>query len=161
MIDYAKGILTKVEEFINIQLHGIQIGTPYKNLFISSAIKTRKDVLKLKSLGVAHVIDLSGHIDIYADDWISYLYFPFEDIESLPDVDLLRCVVLYGFDIVRLKDEILLVHCTMGLNRSALVTGYIMGFLGIPPKTAIEKIREVRGNSALSNKSFEKFLLEL
>jgi len=153
-------LFDKIRMYFKQRSEGISVNSPYNNLFISSAIRTRDDVIKLKLLGIAHVIDLSGEIDKYADNFISYLYFPFKDEEDLPNMDLLRCVALYGYDLL-IKKEIVLCHWTMGLNRGSLLAGYIMGFCGVNPKETIQRIRNVRGSLALSNKTFEKFLMEL
>lgn len=52
-----------------------------------------------------------------------------------------------------------LVTCNQGRNRSGLVTALALVQLGIPPRKAIQKIRQARGSDALSNPYFVKAIL--
>ena len=52
-----------------------------------------------------------------------------------------------------------LVHCQAGLNRSSLVVGRALVLGGMPPRAAIDLIREKRSPVCLCNPSFEKWLL--
>jgi len=54
-----------------------------------------------------------------------------------------------------------IVACHMGLNRSTLVAGLAMRLLGVPAADAIRAIRAARGPEALSNGTFEDFLLNV
>ncbi len=52
-----------------------------------------------------------------------------------------------------------LVHCQAGLNRSSLVVGRALVLGGMPPRAAVDLIREKRSPACLCNPSFEKWLL--
>ena len=52
-----------------------------------------------------------------------------------------------------------LVRCQAGINRSGLMTALIIMQDGITAKAAIQAVREARGPMALSNPSFEYWLL--
>lgn len=52
-----------------------------------------------------------------------------------------------------------LVRCQMGLNRSALVAGLAMVWLGIDPEHAVALLRERRSPNALINKTYELHVL--
>lgn len=57
--------------------------------------------------------------------------------------------------------ENVLVHCQAGLNRSGLVAGAALIYLGMSPEKAIQALRERRSPIVLSNKTFENYLLSL
>ncbi len=53
----------------------------------------------------------------------------------------------------------IVVNCAAGLNRSGLIVGRALIFLGYEPREAIRLIRAARGPKALFNRTFEEFLL--
>ena len=64
----------------------------------------------------------------------------------------------------RVADEVLagrrvVVHCAAGLNRSGLVVGRALIYMGHRPREAVQLIRVARGRHALFNRAFEEFLL--
>ena len=59
------------------------------------------------------------------------------------------------------RGERVLVRCQMGLNRSGLLVATVLIQRGWDPDEAIERIRERRGDVALSNPEFEAWVLGL
>lgn len=51
-----------------------------------------------------------------------------------------------------------LIHCQAGLNRSSLITAYVLMLRGHTALSAIEKIRHRRSTACLCNTTFERWL---
>jgi protein-tyrosine phosphatase len=87
------------------------------------------------------------------------LHVPFEDgdASSLPlgSFESVAEAVVHALK----RDERVLLHCTAGLNRSALVMGFVLVRLGMTPLEAIGRMRDARSEWVLCNEAFEKFLL--
>lgn len=70
------------------------------------------------------------------------------------------------YDIVRIthrqwkSGNRVLVRCQAGLNRSGLVMALVLIRDGYSPAEAIQLIRTQRGNAALCNKTFDRWLLQ-
>jgi hypothetical protein len=108
--------------------------------------------------GLSAVIDLECGLDsgIPANpDKVIYVYFPFAD-EGVPTLHKLQAVARLGADLVR---ERVLVHCQMGLNRSALVAGLVLVHNGMSGSEAVTRLQE-RRPGALYNEVFAAFLAE-
>lgn len=104
------------------------------------------------------VIDLEKDLDrgIPAHpDSVVYVYFPIRD-EGLPPLNRLHAVARLGADLLR-KGERVLVHCEMGLNRSALLAGLILVHGGASGETALERLQS-RRPGALYNSQFSEYL---
>ena len=128
------------------------------HLFISPVIKDWKLV---SSYGVDTVIDLEGGLDDCiptAPNGCLYVYFPIYD-EQLPDLHRLEAVANLGAHLVS-NGHVVLSHCGMGFNRSALVAGRILHRLGMPGPHIIERLRE-RRPGALFNEVFADHLRSL
>ncbi len=52
------------------------------------------------------------------------------------------------------------VHCTAGLNRSALIVALVLVKIGWKPKSAIDHLKAIRGKNVLSNHTFLKRILD-
>ena len=80
---------------------------------------------------------------------------------SIKDIDLdrLRQAVEFGYDRWKQGDRVL-VRCQAGLNRSGLVLALILIKDGLEPSEAIARIRDNRGEDALFNQDFHKWLLK-
>jgi hypothetical protein len=80
---------------------------------------------------------------------------------SITDIDLdrLRQAVDFGYDRWKQGDRVL-VRCQAGLNRSGLVLALILIKDGLTPAQAITRIRDNRGEDALFNQDFHKWLLK-
>ncbi len=127
-------------------------------LFISPAI-TEWDLMARHAVDI--VIDLEGGLDPCIPTLPGkclYIYFPIFD-DDLPNLTKLRGVAKLGASLIR-EGHVVLSHCGMGLNRSALVAGLILTELGMPGPRAVERLRE-RRPGALFNEKFAAFLNSL
>lgn len=87
------------------------------------------------------------------------IVYPFDDAEWLPDLVKLNELADH---VNRFRDQgLTLVHCSAGLNRSALVIALSLIKRGMTPNDAIELIRNKRGSDALHNTTFTDWLLTL
>jgi hypothetical protein len=87
-----------------------------------------------------------------------YVFFQLDDVPSIPDpvaIDDLGAAVAAS---VRAGRRVV-VNCAAGLNRSGLVVGRALIWLGYAPADAIRLVREGRGPWALSNIEFARYLL--
>jgi hypothetical protein len=124
-------------------------------LFISPAIS---DWTPLQPFKVDTVIDLEGGLDgciPTVPNSCLYVYFPIFD-EDLPVLPKLLGVAKLGASLVN-NGHVVLSHCGMGFNRSALVAGLILNELGMPGKDVVSRLRE-RRPGALFNEKFAAFL---
>lgn len=125
-------------------------------LFLSAAIEDWKPIL---DRGIDTVIDLEGGIDhdvpTTANQFL-YIYLPIHDGE-LPDLDRVHAVAKLAAELVKRGDRVL-AHCGMGLNRSALMIGLILMYLGMDGRAAVERCRE-RRPGALYNEVFAEYLV--
>jgi protein-tyrosine phosphatase len=104
------------------------------------------------------VIDLEAGLDhgIPAHpDRVIYVYFPFVD-EDVPTLHRLHAVARLGAELVRERERVL-VHCQMGLNRSALVAGLVLVYNGMSGAEAVARLQE-RRPGALYNQTFAAYL---
>jgi hypothetical protein len=88
-------------------------------------------------------------------DRVIYVYFPIVD-EDLPTLHKLHAVARLGADLMR-NGERVLVHCQMGLNRSALLAGLMLVYNGMIGPDAIARLQE-RRPGALYNRRFAAHL---
>ena len=128
------------------------------HLFIAPVIH---DWDRVRDLEIDTVIDLEGGLDagVPVDpEHILYVYYHIED-DGLPNLDKLDGLAALGASLVRTGHRVL-VHCGMGLNRSALVAGVVMHKLGMPgPETV--KVLQARRPGALFNDTFSGYLESL
>lgn len=130
----------------------------HARLFISPAIN---DWSQLAPYNIDTVIDLEGGLDgciPTVPNRCLYVYFPIFD-EDLPVQSKLRGVAKLGASLIR-DGHVVLSHCGMGFNRSALVAGLILTELGTPGPAAVTRLRE-RRPGALFNEKFAAFLQAL
>ncbi len=124
-------------------------------LFISPAID---DWQRIEEQGITAVIDLDGDLDLgipNVPNHMLYIYFPIFD-EDLPDLNKLHALAKLGAGLVT-NGEKVLAHCGMGLNRSALVAGLVLTYLGLKGEDAVALLREKRPG-ALFNQNFADYL---
>ena len=103
-------------------------------------------------------MDLDGDLDLgipNVPNHMIYIFFPIYD-EDLPDLNKLHALAKLGARLVA-NGERVLAHCGMGLNRSALVTGLILTYLGMKGEDAVRLLREKRPG-ALFNENFAAYL---
>jgi protein-tyrosine phosphatase len=127
-------------------------------LFISPAIDDWKSI---EDHGITAVIDMDGDLDLgipSIPNHMLYVYFPIFD-EDLPDLNKLHALAKLGARLVS-NGEKVLVHCGMGLNRSALVAGLVLTYLGMKGADAVTLLREKRPG-ALFNDIFADYLAGL
>jgi len=127
-------------------------------LFISPSID---DWQLIEDHGITAVIDLDGDLDLgipSVPNHMLYVYFPVYD-EGLPDLNKLDALARLGAHLVT-RGEKVLAHCGMGLNRSALVAGLVLTYLGMKGADAVALLREKRPG-ALFNEDFANYLAAL
>lgn len=128
------------------------------HIFISPDID---DWNPIRDYGITAVIDLDGHTDHGVPALLNhmlYIYFPFDDVRSLPDLEKLHAIAQLGASLVRQGHKVL-AHCGMGHNRCALVAGLILRYLGMSGAEVVALIRQKR-QGALYNKTFAAYLAE-
>jgi protein-tyrosine phosphatase len=128
------------------------------HLFISPSIDDWKPI---EDHGITAVIDLDGNLDLgipNIPNHLLYVYFPIRD-EGLPDLNKLHALAKLGARLVA-NGEKVLAHCGMGFNRSALVAGLVLTYLGMKGEDAVALLREKRPG-ALFNENFAAYLKAL
>jgi len=83
---------------------------------------------------------------------------PFDDAEYMPKIEMIHTLAKMVLDCI--KKGPTLVHCTAGINRSALIVALALIYQGKKPLDAIALIRSTRSEICLSNKTFERWLLD-
>jgi predicted protein tyrosine phosphatase len=129
-----------------------------ETLFLSGEIE---DWGALRALAIDTVVDMEGTIDPGvpdAPDAILYIYHPILD-EELPDLARIEALGVLVADLVRYKRRVL-IHCRMGLNRSALVAATALTYLGMTGEQALAHLRERRPGS-LFNETFAAYVQAL
>src|SRR4029077_3767312 len=127
-------------------------------LFLSPRIE---DWASIEEHGITVVIDLEGDVDLgipTMPNHILYLYFPIYD-EDLPDMTKLHAVARMAASLVAAGHRVLS-HCGMGFNRSALLAGLILVYMGTEGAQAVELLRS-RRPGALFNQVFADYLRAL
>lgn len=127
-------------------------------LFISPSID---DWTSIEDQGITAVIDLDGNLDLgipNIPNHMLYVYFPICD-DDLPDLNKLHALANLGARLVA-NGEKVLAHCGMGFNRSALVAGLVLIYLGMKGDDAVALLREKRPG-ALFNENFAAYLTAL
>jgi hypothetical protein len=130
----------------------------FGKLYIS---KDREDWSMAIDHDISLLIDLDGDIDRGVPplaDKILYIFFPILD-ENLPNLDRLHAVARLAAELCRKKYNVL-AHCIMGLNRSGLMLGVILTYLGLTGEAAIVLLR-ARRPGALFNDTFAEYLRTL
>ena len=113
-----------------------------RQLFISPSIDEWKSI---EDNCITAVIDLDGNLDLgipNIPNHMLYLYFPIFE-EGLPDLNKLHAVARLGARLV-VNGEKVLAHCGMGFNRSALVAGLVLTYLGMKGEAAVALLTEKR-----------------
>jgi protein-tyrosine phosphatase len=127
-------------------------------LFISPSID---DWTSIENQGITAVIDLDGNLDLgipNIPNHMLYVYFPICD-DDLPDLNKLHALAKLGARLVA-NGEKVLAHCGMGYNRSALVAGLVLTYLGMKGEDAVTLLRDKRPG-ALFNENFAAYLTAL
>ena len=112
----------------------------------------------LHQRGITAVIDLDGDLDEGVPtmpNQMLYIYFPIYD-DELPDLAKLHAIAKLGASLVESGHRVLS-HCGMGLNRSALMAGLILTYLGMRGDHVVQLLQE-RRPGALYNENFAAYL---
>lgn len=112
--------------------------------------------------GITVVFDLDEDLDVgvpVIPGHLLYLYYPIEDKEELPELDRLHALARLGAYMIEQGNHVL-AHCGMGHNRSALLAGIMLTYLGMPGAEALALLRQKR-QGALYNKTFASYLASL
>jgi hypothetical protein len=128
-------------------------------LWLSPACDDWAPVVQQHALSA--VIDLEGGLDSgipVNPNQVIYVYFPFRD-EDVPTLHKLHAVARLGAALVQTGERVL-VHCQMGLNRSALVAGLVLVYSGLSGAEAVARL-QTRRPGALYNDAFASYLREL
>lgn len=126
-------------------------------LFISGEVT---DWAPLAAAGITAVIDLDCKLDIgtpQVPNSVVYVFWPIEDLQILPDVNILQDLGRLGASLLSQGHKVLS-QCGMGLNRSALVAGMILRQRGLSGSAAVDQICRQR-EGALYNTIFRDYLL--
>ncbi len=136
------------------------------HLFISGASPAR-DIGKLVSLGISHVINAAGksaQLDsqVFQTCNIKLLEFQAHDDDDYPMLDNHLSATREFIAQAKSAGGRCLIHCMAGLNRSGiLVASELILSHEMNALEAVKELRKNRGNLALSNKGFQIQLLKL
>lgn len=128
--------------------------TQTASLFISPSITDWAEV----NASIDAVFNMDSELDINIPTAINqtlYIYFPIED-RDLPDERRLHALARLGATLISNGQQILC-HCGMGHNRSALVAGLVLTYLGFSGSEAVSLIKMKR-QGALYNVRFAEYL---
>jgi hypothetical protein len=107
-------------------------------------------------------VDAIANVDSFRfydiPDGVLYLHFAYRDANVIPDSTDLH-IVASSLNDLRAAGKTVFIHCRLGLNRSALLTGLVLIDEGYRAKDAIELMRNLRSPYVLENKTFERYLL--
>ncbi len=143
---------------------GFNIETPaafshiYENLWLGS--HPSASGVGHKDFHVIFVFDGRPSYPIFIGQTV--IVHPFDDIGRIPP-NLPFYLNGLADMAVKLSEEPgkVLLHCSAGINRSALVMGLVLMRKGFSARDAINLMREKRSSMILMNKVFEKYLLDL
>ena len=127
-------------------------------LFVSPEIVDWRPLTERK---IRLVIDLDGHLDCGVPtipNQLMYVYFPFDDAQ-LPDLIKLHALGRLAAEMIR-QQRAVLIHCAMGLNRSPLIAGVALTYLGLSGVQACELLQRRRVGS-LYNTVYAEYLTSL
>lgn len=115
---------------------------------------------ELFAAGFDAVVDLSHRIPMVSRELGRlFVWHPIPDLEHLDDPETIRLLARLVAGLV-LAGRRVVVNCAAGLNRSGLLVARALIELGHGNEEAIEIVRRARGPDALSNRYFERWLLE-
>ena len=129
-----------------------------ERLFISPVIT---DWDHVHQRGIEVIIDLEGDLDQGISTRPGHLLYIYHHIydEELPNLARMQALALAAAHLIRSGQKVL-VHCSMGFNRSALLAGLVLTELGCPGCDAVERLRS-RRPGALFNERFAEYLASL
>ncbi len=128
---------------------------PAETLFVSGDIREWDSIRRLH---INVVVDMDGDVDRgvpQSPDSIFYVYHPIRD-EDLPNLAQIEALGRLVADLVSAGHRVL-VHCRMGLNRSALVIATALTYMGLSGHDALADLRRRRPGS-LFNEAFAAYV---
>jgi dual specificity protein phosphatase-like protein len=109
-------------------------------------------------------VDVIANVDSFrfcdVPDGLVYLHFEYPDTDAVPDPTELDVVATF-LNELRAAGKTVFVHCRLGLNRSALLTGLMLIDEGYLAEDAIDLMRDLRSPHVLENRTFERYLLSM
>jgi hypothetical protein len=107
-------------------------------------------------------VDAIANVDSFrfydVPDGVLYLHFTYRDTNAIPDSTDLH-IAASSLNDLRAAGKTVFIHCRLGLNRSALLTGLVLIDEGCRATDAIEMMRNLCSPYVLENKTFERYLL--
>jgi hypothetical protein len=125
---------------------------------LAQADTTHTPAELLDGQGFDAVFDLCGWPRDDGMDGRPYVFFPLDDAPTIPDPDAIDDLGAAVAGLVRAGKRVA-VNCAAGLNRSGLVVGRALIWLGHEPARSIAMVRAARGPWALSNVEFARYLM--
>lgn len=122
-----------------------------------------QDVDRLREIGISAVLNCGApRTTEYPNDF-AHMYITCEDTEAYELLVQHLAGCLAFFESCAQEGRQLLVHCVMGLNRSAaVVVAFLMLKRGLPLREAVHLVWSCRGHSPLlTNSSFRRELIHL
>ncbi len=119
---------------------------PGETLFVSGEIDEWESI---RTLRINVIVDMDGDVDRglpQGPDSIFYVYHPIRDEEGLPNLAQLEALGRLVADLVAAGHRVL-VHCRLGLNRSALVVATALTYMGLSGREALADLRRRRPGS--------------
>jgi protein-tyrosine phosphatase len=119
---------------------------PGETLFVSGDIEEWEAI---RGLRINVIVDMDGDVDRglpQGPDSIFYVYHPIRDDEDLPNLAQIEALGRLVADLVSAGHRVL-VHCRMGLNRSALVIATALTYMGLSGREAVADLRRRRPGS--------------
>jgi len=116
---------------------------PAETLFVSGEIDDWEPIQKLR---INVIVDMDGDVDRglpQGPDSVFYVYHPIRDEEGLPNLAQLEARGRLVADLVSAGHRVL-VHCRLGLNRSALVIATALTYMGLSGREALADLRRRR-----------------
>jgi protein-tyrosine phosphatase len=107
-------------------------------------------------------IDVIANVDSFrfydVPDSVLYLHFAYADGAVVPDSKELHATATF-LNGLRGAGKTVFIHCRLGLNRSALLTGLVLIEDGYRASDAIQLMRRLRSPYVLENETFERYLI--
>jgi hypothetical protein len=132
---------------------GIEIYEVCPGLFQASSF-TQKDWPTITKLGIEVIVDLEGDVDKIPD--VKIIYWPIKDEAKLPDLDHLHSIAVQVVEYLNQGKKVM-VHCSLGKNRSGLVIGVVLVSMGMLGKDAVKLIQS-KVPGSLFNPTFREYL---
>lgn len=107
-------------------------------------------------------IDVIANVDSLrfynVPDSVLYIHFAYADGRVTPDSTELHATAQF-LNNLRDAGKTVFIHCRLGLNRSALLTGLVLIDEGYGASEAVELMRRLRSPYVLENGAFARYLL--